>query len=181
MASSAACVTGRLVAVAHVCSTRESALDVALLSLSGCLRFWAIDVMDNFHVRIFCPFRFFRPFSLCPLFFHIPCYSNFIFRPSNSNLSLQRASWCVACRLLQAIQAGLAALVQLHDRLLRDLPVLKDPVLQSLDRINIDRQLLDQEVRSEMRKGAARLRATRCVHQRLVSRGLHWYRQSYTH
>ncbi|CAM9624802.1 unnamed protein product, partial [Sphacelaria rigidula] len=61
----------------------------------------------------------------------------------------------------QAIQDGLAVLVQLQDALLRDLPVLKDPVLQSLDRINVDRQLIDQEVKHEMRKGAARLRAHR--------------------
>lgn len=53
--------------------------------------------------------------------------------------------------------------MQLQDSLLRDLPVLKDPVLQSLDRINVDRHLLDQEVKHEMRKGAARHRAQRSV------------------
>lgn len=61
----------------------------------------------------------------------------------------------------QAIQSGLTALVQLQDALWRDLPVLKDPVLHTLHRINVDRHLLDQEVRQQMRVGAARLLAGR--------------------
>ncbi|CAM9625787.1 unnamed protein product, partial [Hapterophycus canaliculatus] len=61
----------------------------------------------------------------------------------------------------KAIQSGLTALVQLQDALWRDLPVLKDPVLHTLDRINVDRHLLDQEVRQQMRVGAARLMAGR--------------------
>lgn len=56
------------------------------------------------------------------------------------------------------------ALTQLQDRLWRELPVLKDPVMQSLGWINTDRQVLDQEVRRDMRTGAARLRANRCTH-----------------
>lgn len=63
----------------------------------------------------------------------------------------------------QAIQSGLTALVQLQARLLRDLPALNEPVLQTLERINVDRHLIDQEVRQQMRMGAARLLAGRCV------------------
>ena len=63
----------------------------------------------------------------------------------------------------QAIQSGLTALVRLQQSLLRDLPVLTDPVVHTLDRINVDRHLLDQEVRQQMRMGAARLMAGRCV------------------
>ena len=63
----------------------------------------------------------------------------------------------------QAIQSGLTILIQLQDALWRDLPVLKDPILQTLDRINVDRNLLDQEVRAEMRIGAARLMADRWI------------------
>lgn len=54
-------------------------------------------------------------------------------------------------------------MVQLQDALWRDLPALKDPVLHTLDRINVDRHLLDQEVRQQMRVGAARLLAGRWV------------------
>lgn len=61
----------------------------------------------------------------------------------------------------QAIQGGLMTLLQLQGALLRDLPVLREPAMQSLGRINLDRQLLDQEVRKEMREGATRLMATR--------------------
>ncbi|CAB1111565.1 unnamed protein product [Ectocarpus sp. CCAP 1310/34] len=61
----------------------------------------------------------------------------------------------------KAIQGGLTAMVQLQDALWRDLPALKDPVLHTLDRINVDRHLLDQEVRQQMRVGAARLLAGR--------------------
>eukprot|EP00752_Nemacystus_decipiens_P005662 g5124.t1 len=60
-----------------------------------------------------------------------------------------------------AIQSGLTALVKLQESLLTDLPVLTDPVLLTLDRINVDRHLLDQEVRQQMRVGAARLLAGR--------------------
>lgn len=63
--------------------------------------------------------------------------------------------------MLQAIQEGLTILMQLQDALWRDLPVLKDPVLQTLSRINVDRNLLDQEVRADMKKGAERLMASR--------------------
>ncbi|CAM9179397.1 unnamed protein product [Scytosiphon promiscuus] len=59
----------------------------------------------------------------------------------------------------KAIQGGLTALVQLQDALWRDLPMLKDPVLFTLNRINVDRHLLDQEVRQQMRVGAARMLA----------------------
>lgn len=41
--------------------------------------------------------------------------------------------------------------------------MLKDPVLFTLNRINVDRHLLDQEVRQQMRVGAARLLAGRWV------------------
>ncbi|CAM9373980.1 unnamed protein product [Ectocarpus fasciculatus] len=61
----------------------------------------------------------------------------------------------------KAIQGGLTAMVQLQEALWRDLPALKDPVLHTLDRINVDRHLLDQEVRQQMRVGAARLLAGR--------------------
>eukprot|EP00904_Undaria_pinnatifida_P012978 jgi/Undpi1/8810/HiC_scaffold_25.g11272.m1 len=61
----------------------------------------------------------------------------------------------------QAIQGGLMTLLQLQGALLRDLPVLREPAMQSLGRINLDRQLLDQEVRKEMREGATRMMATR--------------------
>ncbi|CAN0491685.1 unnamed protein product, partial [Ectocarpus sp. 8 AP-2014] len=61
----------------------------------------------------------------------------------------------------KAIQGGLTAMVQLQDALWRDLPALKEPVLHTLDRINVDRHLLDQEVRQQMRVGAARLLAGR--------------------
>ncbi|CAN0210453.1 unnamed protein product, partial [Ectocarpus sp. 4 AP-2014] len=61
----------------------------------------------------------------------------------------------------KAIQGGLTAMMQLQDALWRDLPALKDPVVHTLDRINVDRHLLDQEVRQQMRVGAARLLAGR--------------------
>lgn len=63
----------------------------------------------------------------------------------------------------QAIQSGLTVLMQMQDALWRDLPALKDPVLQTLSRINVDRHLLDQEVRKAMRTGAAKYLATRSV------------------
>ena len=55
------------------------------------------------------------------------------------------------------------SLLQLQGALLRDLPVLREPAMQSLGRINLDRQLLDQEVRKEMREGATRMMADRWV------------------
>lgn len=64
---------------------------------------------------------------------------------------------------LQPIQDGLTSLMQLQRALWRNLPILEDAVLQSLDRINVDRQLLGQEIRQEIRRSVARILATRSV------------------
>ncbi|KAG5189219.1 hypothetical protein JKP88DRAFT_302363 [Tribonema minus] len=58
-----------------------------------------------------------------------------------------------------AIRNALLSLLQAQDLVWRQLPILKDPVLQVLERINTDRRFLDGEVRDAMRTlSAAKLR-----------------------